>query len=442
METGGKNRSSAALNSTGRLSRRDVPTKLYRDNPGAVRTMLMISAGFYLYPAVSLFRASSHTPMFLGRFSAALLILEILNLSALGFLTGSILRPRRLPTLAALFFMATVCLGVGGNSFVMEQPWMIVLLPLVRLVIGVSIILTPFFHRGGLRAATGLVVLMGTVLLLLSIFDSSVLILRLLREGSPERVAPLHTLLRPDHDRAAMDPRDIVIVGDSFIWGAGVEVDERIGNQLERILRGRGEPTKVYSLGIGGQDISGYIHAMGLLPDGGAARVVVSFYHNDMPQAETLSTMAAAAIGSLGRTSPFLGLLNDTLNRLLFRTVEDVHRSMIRNYDPAHPTFSRRWDELIHLLAASREIAGKKSSGKPLLMILPVAMSFDPYPLAKAHERISAAASEQGFDVIDMLDPLRDFVTDGRDLRLSPNDLHYNPGAYAVVARVLADTLR
>ena len=67
-------------------------------------------------------------------------------------------------------------------------------------------------------------------------------------------------------DRYALSrvtPDDVVIVGDSFVWGHGVRKSEWFGNVLERLYADAGHPRQVYSLGVRGAGLERYDESLG-----------------------------------------------------------------------------------------------------------------------------------------------------------------------------------
>src|SRR5262249_11642745 len=161
------------------------------------------------------------------------------------------------------------------------------------------------------------------------------------------------------YDLGAVTADDIVLVGDSFVWGYGVDKDEAFGFRLQALYQAEGRPTKVYSLGVGGWDPPEYVECLARGPrDVRGRRGVLSYYMNEMPFKDlSLWDCRFQAIHILGVGSPLMQLLGDVNDNVPSPFIDTYHRFLVERYDPADPTFRSRWEQLEGYASRFRELA-------------------------------------------------------------------------------------
>ena len=168
-----------------------------------------------------------------------------------------------------------------------------------------------------------------------------------------------------------------MLIGDSFVWGQGVSLQETFGKVLEANLKRNNFPGRVYLLGEIGIGPKRYIEiAKGIPGNHRAKRVLVAFYHNDMPEKDGGIERYINIAHSIGRSSPVLRLMIEVPLRRITPDVDSYHRYLVRQYDKNDSTFAERWTMLRDQLAELRAEAGKRSLLQPAFTIMPLAVDF------------------------------------------------------------------
>ena len=248
--------------------------------------------------------------------------------------------------------------------------------------------------------------------------------------------------LRVEYDLDGLTATDLVLVGDSFVWGQGVGEDQRFGNRLEARFGGEGLSTRVYSLGLLGAGPIQYASLLKQIPESITAdRVIVAYYLNDMPMAESLLGKIQSVTGSLGYGFLSLRFVGDKIAALLVPGVDEYHALVIDSYARDGPSHDKRWALLERQLTTVQQLAASRSQEKPLFLILPIMVDFHDYPLQAAHERLAALASSIGFEPFDLYPVFLDNLWNGEQFLVAPDDNHFNAQVHDFVARVLFDRL-
>jgi hypothetical protein len=248
-----------------------------------------------------------------------------------------------------------------------------------------------------------------------------------------------------DRERTLEKPagtRRVVLLGDSFTWGASVLFDDGYGQRLERWLRERrGEPWEVVNLAVPGMNTVG--QSAQLVSEGfgyGPDVVILGYVLNDSEDenaaearraADWLADRTPAPPSSLLDRSVLLRVVRTRLwaTRENRRRVEDF-RSM---YLPSYPGWIAAQKALRAMGGACRE------RGVPfVVLIFPLFGSplDDSYPFADIHAQVANVAAEAGAKVVDLLPFYRGLrsdllVVDGT------NDEHPNEIAHRIAAQTL-----
>src|SRR5262249_1783010 len=131
-------------------------------------------------------------------------------------------------------------------------------------------------------------------------------------QPATEKASPLDGTYRTTYDLVKVKDQDIVLVGDSFVWGAGVLLEQRFGDVLERRLQAGGSRARVYSLGVVGANVGGYIRQIQDIPATARAKhVIICFYANDMIPRSTLQNSLEQVSVAVGRGSIALRMVAD-----------------------------------------------------------------------------------------------------------------------------------
>ena len=272
----------------------------------------------------------------------------------------------------------------------------------------------------------------------------------------PTGYAPVNTDLRFGRPRNARGYRDVerplekpagtrrvVVMGDSFAWGAGIEYEDTWAQRLERGLTRRHlerwETVNLALPGLSATDYSAQLPAEALAysPD----LVVLGWVLND---AETKEQMKERERGysleegrqpSLFDASALARFVRArlTATRAARERIE-YHRSLYRDSDPG-------WQEARRSLKTIGALLRER--GVPwIVAIFPLFGNplDERYPFTEAHTRVAQAAAESGARVVDLLPAYRGLrpellVVNGE------KDEHPNEIAHRIAAGVLLRAL-
>lgn len=282
-------------------------------------------------------------------------------------------------------------------------------------------------------------------LLALSLCDAGLWAkLRLRPAENPEKGARYFgedfDLVRSDYRPEELSAKDLVLIGDSFVFGQGVKRTERFGAVLDPLWRAAHGGGRVVNLGIPGAGLPDYVRYAQSLPlDRKAGRLVLAYCHNDMPAPASAPRRLLAA---LGRASLSFELLSEAQDDLFHAGVARYERDLAESYDPRGPDFQARWRELQEGLDRFAAVARTRSLETPVFLILPVLSGWSPYRFEEADDRLRQAAEGAGFLVYDPAAEFRVRVPQPDRGRASPNDVHYNPELHAFLAGGIARFLK
>jgi GDSL-like Lipase/Acylhydrolase family len=235
----------------------------------------------------------------------------------------------------------------------------------------------------------------------------------------------------------------VVVLGDSFTWGAGVDFDDAYPQRLERALsRRRGGGVEVVNLALPGfktDDELAVLEKQGLAlaPD----LVLLGYVLNDAEdessaekrRAEDWIRTRAEAPGLLDRSA-----LLRFVGRRLWATREGrrrvaAYRAMFADDAPGWAA-SRKSLESIGALC--------RSHGVPVVVVL-FPLFGNPldqgYPFTDIHAKVAAAASRAGARVVDLLPAYRGLRSDL--LVVDAEDEHPNEIAHRIAAKTLLPVL-
>ncbi len=407
----------------------------------AARDGLKIARRAQLLPALAAavfclcgWLTASNAPAVLGRYSTGLFAMNI-GLTALLALHLWSIRRRSLALIGtAIACTALATLPLPANSAIQQSDWLMASLPFVRLICGVALVVVGFaatrMGRRPLRACMAF----GAVLVTVSLVDA---ILLAVMAGGPDH-RTYGTTYRGDVDPAAVTPDDIVIVGDSFVWGQGVGIDERFGARLDAVV-----PGDVLNLGIVGDAPPGYIASLKKVPtEPQVERVIVAFYTNDLELPVSFGEKLGRVLKSASAGFPTLRFISDKLERIEAPDVHAYDQRYVDGLAADTPSFDEAIRQVTPRLAELGKLAVERSSQPPILLILPMLRDFRTYPLRHVHDAVGTIAADNGFEVVDLLPAFERVLVDGLHYAVSDNDNHYNPQAHALVAQTLADYLK
>lgn len=397
----------------------------------------------YLYPLIAGWLATSEQPRVLGRWSMSFFAYNVWGVAIIALLVlGWRARRHDLVAVAQLFLALTTFL-LPVNNQLRELPWIAFLLPTVRLTCGLALLLGAFETRHRLRRRDRLLAMAGGILSAVSLVDYVLPALAptALASATPQHQEE-HGRMRVEFATEQITSKDMVIVGDSVVWGQGVEIEQRFGDRLQSRLEQSGLNSRVYSLGELGAGPTQYGQMLDRIPSSiRADRVIVAYYMNDMPGPRSLRVKIKSLTRSLGPGSPSLRFGLDRMARVLTADVDQYHAWIGDCYREDEPTFEERWALLERQMQTVAEAAASRSIRRPILMILPILVEFGDYPLDDAHRRVAELGESLGFEVLDLLKRFRDDIGDGVVFRVSPDDNHFNGVVHDLVAQALSDRL-
>ncbi len=139
----------------------------------------------------------------------------------------------------------------------------------------------------------------------------------------------------------------------------------------------------------------------------------------------------------LGWSSLSFRLLHDLLGKNEIPSLDHYHRQVIEDFRRDEATFPRRWADLVRSITEFERLAQRRSTSRPLFLIIPLMVDFRAYPLSQAHDDLRRAAEDAGYDVLDLLPAFRSALGDGSKFRVSPNDNHFDARVHELVAALI-----
>jgi len=257
---------------------------------------------------------------------------------------------------------------------------------------------------------------------------------------------PRNSLGYRDLERAVEKPpgaRRIVVLGDSFTWGAGVDFDDAYPQRLERALaRRHGGAVEVVNLALPAfktDDELAVLETQGFAyrPDA----VLLGFVLNDAEEAASAEKRRAADWIRTRSEGPRL-LDRSALLRFvrlrLWATGENRRR--IAAYRAMYEDGAVGWKASQKAL----ETMGALCRGRGVPLIVAIFPLFgDPlderYPFAAIHARVAAAAARAGARVVDLLPAYRGLRSDL--LIVDAEDEHPNEVAHRIAAKAILPAL-
>jgi len=223
----------------------------------------------------------------------------------------------------------------------------------------------------------------------------------------------------------------IVVIGDSFTWGQGIDVRDRFTNLLEESLN----PTthEVLNFGIPGHNMPEHLQeleqVLPLSPD----FILLQLYINDFETPEMVRPQGHPLISSedldrrLMQSSALYVLLSNQWGELesKFGFVESYEHYMARNLaDPSMPNARKAFGMLRQFIERAR--SGNTPCGT---VLFPAPDAMGPkgagYPFGYIHERVRMICQDARIPCLDLL-PAFSTYANPRSMWVSPFDAHPN----------------
>jgi lysophospholipase L1-like esterase len=237
----------------------------------------------------------------------------------------------------------------------------------------------------------------------------------------------------------------IVVVGDSFTWGQGIEVDQRFSNLLEAAL---GSGYEVLNFGRPGNDMPEHLEALGPALSVSPDFILLQLYINDFETRDMQRPHPSPLLPpSLDRALEGSSLLYDLMNQQWANAqsalgIADSYDSyMAKNLrDPASPNSRLAFGMLNQFIERARQ-AGVRSG----TVMFPAPDALGPhgskYPFGYLHERVAETCMNQHVPCLDLL-PAFSTIADPRTMWVSPFDAHPNAMANKRAAQAILERFR
>lgn len=396
-----------------------------------------------LLTLISIVAACSHSarPTVLGRYSKGFslyLLFQWLTLALMLFQ-----RQLRVPVAIPCSMAVFSTFAIAFNDKLADQFGMTLLFATIRLAAGFLLFSTAFhrYRRRQTKPADGLITAASIFLILFSIIDIGLWV----AVYSSRRIEPNFMGYRQAYDLKSLTPDDIILTGDSFVWGDGVRLDERFGDVLETRLRQSGQPGQVFSLGVRGAGPARSLESLRAIPANTDTRLILfAFYPNDIEPAANspLNGQSTDHLWFLARSSLAIRALLELRSKWNVPGLDAYHQMIISDFDPTEPTFQSRWDALLDSAGQLADEARKRSRHRPIFLIIPLMVDYHNYPLEPMHQRLGRECTDRGFEVLDLLPLFREKLQDGSKFRASPDNNHFNADVHRLVAEEILKRLQ
>lgn len=390
---------------------------------------LVSGALLLAYPVICGWLARSEGPRWFGKYSSFLLCFNLLGLMAVVWAFHQMVRPAMLPCFAWFTGLALLSVLPFGNNQLGALPGMAVAMWLARAVAAVGLVWLAFVNRREGQLARG-VLATGVLLALMCLSDFVLFCVARSRSTETVSAGPHY---RYRYNLSAVRHTDIILVGDSFVWGQGVDSGKEFGSRLQALLP---EGTRVFMLGEIGTGLPQYVQSLKAI-QAKVRRIIVCYCHNDMPAPESVVDRAQMMCSVVGHGVPSLRFMGDMIAKALTPTPEHYLRKLVANYESQTATYHRRCEQLHALLQQCFEEARTRSVEPPTLCILPGLLDFERYPFAIGHALVERTARAVGFEVFDPVEAFRASGAHERELWAAQNDPHFNELANEILAKFL-----
>lgn len=328
-----------------------------------------------------------------------------------------------------------------NTNAVIAAPGIRWILPLIRILSALSLFLLIVSMPGKEKLLQNLFLSAGIFFLMTSVID--MFLIRWIDNNETFFDVSAETIQRPSdsYDLSSLNEKDIVIVGDSHLVGVGMYSYERFSTKAGALLKERDPDSRVISLGNAGAGLDDYLDILNYVDSSQKVkRVILAFYMNDMPIDKKWLDQFRNSLISIRQSSQLAGFLGDVIGKRLIPSVNRYHDYIVESYDKNSHTYPARADFVEQRLSEFYRMAKERSTKSPVLMIIPLMVDFQNYPLSEAHSELRHVAQTQGYSVLDLLDVFTEKITHVNDYLL-PGDSHLNPLGHTLIAEEIVSFL-
>jgi len=251
--------------------------------------------------------------------------------------------------------------------------------------------------------------------------------------AGPPRISPFRE--RPEIPAKRPGVFRIVVLGDSFTWGANVQMNYTYAKLLESLLKRAGGEYEVYNFGVNGANTADEVDLLDKLEGVEPDLFLLGYFLND-----------AAADSELPQQVPKSSWLRahsrlmDFLERRLW--ARQLAASQMSYFQSLYPWRGPSWQA--HRQTVGRLARSAARLGVPLQVVIWPHLAFsmdEKYPFRDIHSRIRALFAEEHLPALDLLE-----VFEGRDhdrLQAVPRyDPHPSEIAHRLAAEAIFDWLK
>lgn len=236
----------------------------------------------------------------------------------------------------------------------------------------------------------------------------------------------------------------IGILGDSITFGGGIEkVEDRFSNILEKKLRDADRKVEVYNFGRPGYDTEGEIPVYNSIKYLDVDVLVWQYFLNDIQALENSpgtailnkNSQKSRVIKFISDRSYFLDFVYWRLSLKYQKTIVELKTADFEKYKDQE-RLNQHKKEISHFIDQL-----KKENKRVIVVIFPSVYFLGPnYPAKDIHDLMSAYFRENGVQVVDLLDDLKE--KDAQTLVASKFDAHPNEYVHRLVAERLYEIIR
>jgi lysophospholipase L1-like esterase len=239
---------------------------------------------------------------------------------------------------------------------------------------------------------------------------------------------------RPPHK--SEDKEQILIMGDSFTFGYGVDLEESYPGALEGLLnKDKQDPGyEVINAGVPGYDTVDELELLkNILPHYSAGWIVVGIHPGDFLSREQVEKRPLVRLReSLRYNSAFFAWFLRFYKTRLIKYVPPPKGAL--SVDPDRIMDSPAADRCKQAFKQIHEIAKADTAEMVIFVVTPL-INWDRYPYSGLHTGLAEFCEENSIHFVDPFDDLSKH--EPADLWLGPNDSHYNAQANRIAAEVL-----